>query len=53
MGFMITLAQPQPANAASSDWVDNVTPSSWRHFPAGCRRYEQADCLLFVERYTR
>src|SRR5208283_5516103 len=28
----------------SNNWLDTVAPPSWRHLPAGCRRYGQRDC---------
>jgi hypothetical protein len=32
------------ASVVSTNWVDDVMPPSWRHLPAGCRRYGHRPC---------
>ncbi len=36
-----------PVVLVSSNSVDNVTPPSWRHLPAGCRRYSRSVVQAF------
>ena len=42
--------QQSAAGVVSSNWVDNVAPPSWRHLPAGCRRYSSEPAATMSKR---
>jgi len=40
----VAVKQTAQASVVSTNWLEDVAPPSWRHLPAGCRRYGRRHC---------